>query len=433
MISLCGRLKNRAIPKVPVRDYGDDEFSDDQFSDPEYDNDTYEDPNQDNSYEPPPSERSFPVNPPFSKGEYLDSFRKQPAQPPRKPFRPGKTSRQLPPEPTDSGSDKEDYMSPDGHNDDDNYIEPEEHEPSKPPMHCRRRETHLPFRSPHTPEASSSPDFFEVLNEEIGSSSSSSSPSRRCLVSSKSTLQLPPKPSPRVNKTSPPTPPDPTSDEEYAVCDGEEDCDTPTRGRPPLLPNPLPRERSPKPPVRPNLEVKPRRFESHSLPVMQTNQKVLPKVFSLDITKPKIPVFQFASKNATERRRGSADNGTKDDDKSAGVMNKPWYASACDRKTAEEVLIQTNKDGAFMVRKSSGLDVQQPYTLVVFYGGKVYNIPIRLLANTQQYALGREKKGEEYFNSIAHIVENHQRTPLVLIDSQNNSKDSTKLCFPVTP
>lgn len=53
------------------------------------------------------------------------------------------------------------------------------------------------------------------------------------------------------------------------------------------------------------------------------------------------------------------------------------------------------QDGAFMVRKSSGLDVQQPYTLVVFYGGKVYNIPIRLLANTQQYALGREKKGEE--------------------------------------
>lgn len=48
-----------------------------------------------------------------------------------------------------------------------------------------------------------------------------------------------------------------------------------------------------------------------------------------------------------------------------------------------------------MVRKSSGQDAQQPYTLVVFYNGRVYNIPIRFIPTTQQYALGREKRGEE--------------------------------------
>lgn len=53
------------------------------------------------------------------------------------------------------------------------------------------------------------------------------------------------------------------------------------------------------------------------------------------------------------------------------------------------------QDGSFMVRKSSGQDAQQPYTLVVFYKGRVYNIPIRFIAATQQYALGREKRGEE--------------------------------------
>ena len=53
------------------------------------------------------------------------------------------------------------------------------------------------------------------------------------------------------------------------------------------------------------------------------------------------------------------------------------------------------QDGAFMVRKSSGQDVLQPYTLVVFYSGRVYNIPIRCMPSIQQYALGREKKGEE--------------------------------------
>lgn len=108
----------------------------------------------------------------------------------------------------------------------------------------------------------------------------------------------------------------------------------------------------------------------------------------------------------------------------ADMYKKPWYAGACDRRTADDVLFRSNKvriiwicwiishdsphptagfdcerslfqDGAFMVRKSSGQDAQQPYTLVVFYKGRVYNIPIRLTTNSQQYALGREKRGEE--------------------------------------
>lgn len=110
------------------------------------------------------------------------------------------------------------------------------------------------------------------------------------------------------------------------------------------------------------------------------------------------------------------------------MYKKSWYASTCDRKTADDVLVRSNKvrvssfrraqspklvacglypitplkcecflfqDGAFMVRKSSGQDSLQPYTLVVFYKGRVYNIPIRYIPTTQQYALGREKKGEE--------------------------------------
>ena len=47
------------------------------------------------------------------------------------------------------------------------------------------------------------------------------------------------------------------------------------------------------------------------------------------------------------------------------------------------------------MRDSSGQDVEQPYTLAVLYNSKVYNIPVRFIQATQQYALGREKKGEE--------------------------------------
>ncbi|KPP79405.1 B-cell linker protein-like, partial [Scleropages formosus] len=90
-------------------------------------------------------------------------------------------------------------------------------------------------------------------------------------------------------------------------------------------------------------------------------------------------------------------------------------------------------DGSFMVRKSSGQDVQQPYTLVVFYKNRVYNIPVRYIQSLHQYALGREKKGEEHFSSVCSIIENHQKKALVLIDSQNNTKDSTKLSHAVKP
>uniref|UniRef100_A0A8C9FN29 SH2 domain-containing protein n=1 Tax=Pavo cristatus TaxID=9049 RepID=A0A8C9FN29_PAVCR len=52
-------------------------------------------------------------------------------------------------------------------------------------------------------------------------------------------------------------------------------------------------------------------------------------------------------------------------------------------------------DGSFLIRKSSGQDSRQPYTLVVFFNRRVYNIPIRFIESTRQYALGREKCGEE--------------------------------------
>uniref|UniRef100_G1SIH8 B cell linker n=1 Tax=Oryctolagus cuniculus TaxID=9986 RepID=G1SIH8_RABIT len=63
----------------------------------------------------------------------------------------------------------------------------------------------------------------------------------------------------------------------------------------------------------------------------------------------------------------------------ADVHCKPWYAGACDRKSAEEALHRSNK----------------------------------------------------YFGSVAEIIKNHQHNPLVLIDSQNNTKDSTRLKYAV--
>ncbi|KAM9345000.1 B-cell linker protein [Symphorus nematophorus] len=435
LLNKLRRLKSKPVPKVPARDYRDD----DQLSEPDYDNDMYEDPReeQDDSYEPPPSHRDFTATPSasFQRGEYLDNRHNRPHRPPKKPLRPVKASKQLPPEPTHVESDEEDYINPDGSNDDDNYVEPAENPPSYPIMHSggSRAGRDRPMLPTPIPQCPPSPDVYEVPDQEENSVSLPAS--RLCPPHTTQSHSLPPKPSPRVNiRRSPAIVQEPTDDAEYEVCDPEDSSSNKSANSPPPpLPKPLARERSPKPPVKPKPDLKPREFDSRTLPVMPTEHKPSPKAFSLDFKRPKIPLPQFTSLIAANRGSFSIENGSTDQDKDADMYKKSWYAGACDRRTADDVLVRSNKDGAFMVRKSSGHDAQQPYTLVVFYKGRVYNIPIRFIPATQQYALGREKRGEEYFSSVSHIIENHQRNPLVLIDSQSNTKDATKLCYPVKP
>uniref|UniRef100_A0A673IS89 B-cell linker protein-like n=1 Tax=Sinocyclocheilus rhinocerous TaxID=307959 RepID=A0A673IS89_9TELE len=80
----------------------------------------------------------------------------------------------------------------------------------------------------------------------------------------------------------------------------------------------------------------------------------------------------------------------------AGLQDKEWFAGVCERKTAEETVLRINKDGTFLVRFSSSQNDRQPFTLVVLYRQSVYNIPVRFLEDSQQYALGKEgKKTEE--------------------------------------
>ncbi|XP_062257065.1 B-cell linker protein isoform X1 [Platichthys flesus] len=439
-LSKLRRFKNKPCPKLPERDYRDDDGDfDDQLSDPDYGNDCmYEDlgDDQDASYELPPSQRVFSTTPSasFPGGNYIDSCRNRPTRPPRKPLRPGKASKQLPPEPTRTASDEEDYVSPDGSNEDDNYIEPEENKPANPIMPCRSRTGMDRPMLPTPPENQESSDFYEVPEKE--ETSLPQPASRLCPVSKTQSHPLPPKPSPRQKRSrSPPPVQEPTEDDEYEVCDPHNSSkDQAAEGPPPPLPKPLPKERSPKPPLKPKPALRPRQCESQTLPVMQTpDHRKPPKAGTLDLIRPKIPLPPLTPLRPPHRGTVSPDNRSKVEDKDADMCKKPWYAGACDRRTADEVLLHSNKDGAFMVRKSSGHDAQQPYTLVVFYRGRVYNIPIRFMANMQQYALGREKKGEEHFSTISHIIENHQRNPLVVIDGQNNSKDATKLCYPMKP
>ncbi|XP_036403150.1 B-cell linker protein [Megalops cyprinoides] len=446
--STWNRLKNKPPPKLPTRDYNADEDGDtDEWSGSEFDSDTYEDPleDQDDSYEPPPSEKGKRVFTPsssasFPRGEYVDSLRDRPSHTHRKPVHPPRDPKPLlPPKPAQPEEDNEDYINPEEGTDDD-YIEPSEKPaPSKPTKDTKppfvnrgvKPATSRPAVSSAESDRSNSPDLYEVPDPE----DSAPSVSR---LSAHLNQTLPPRASPRHHVKKPAPEPVENEEDEYEICDADEDEDMKSKE------STLPALRAPKPRPRgvnkPSLPLKPKadlpNTEHEARPMASKNNVQSPLPLPPDSTQSRSPLPRRISSPQPPVDRGAAPaprNGHSAAEKEAGVYKKAWYASTCDRRAAEEALIRYKKDGAFLVRKSSGQDPSQPYTLVVLYNGRVYNIPVRHIQQSHQYALGREKKGEERFSSVSDIIENHQRNPLVLIDSQNNTKDSTKLQHAVRP
>ncbi|CAN0509986.1 unnamed protein product [Rangifer tarandus platyrhynchus] len=116
------------------------------------------------------------------------------------------------------------------------------------------------------------------------------------------------------------------------------------------------------------------------------------------------------------------------------LLGQPWYSGNCDRHAAESALLRCQKDGAYTVRPSSGPRGTQPFTLAVLLHGRVFNIPIRRLADGRHYALGREGRNhEELFSSVAAMVQHYTQHPLPLLDRQSGSRQLTYLLFPTKP
>ncbi|XP_051945533.1 B-cell linker protein-like isoform X2 [Xyrauchen texanus] len=412
------RMKKKGPPKVPERDYKDEDQDNENFSD-SFESDTYEDLcDNDTSYEPPPRSghnvKAFTLSTSITnpKGEYLDSCRGRavkPNKPKNKPSRPTKGSA--------ANADEEDYLEPEDKSEDDNYIDPSQKTPNRGIDPC-------------VPARANSPDFYEV--PEIKENSRSKKRINSTLQPN--TQMAPPKVSPRMHIRKSTVTQEPQSEDEYEVCDTDdsvierpEEC---TESRNLSIPTPRPRElKKPSPSLMPTPSV-PQRDNEATLTIMPQSP--------LDaMTTPPHTGFHRAGMHlppqlpSQSRRMSPSENrAARDAEEKAGVYKKVWYASSCDRKTAEDALIGLAEDGTFLLRKSSGVDAQQPYTLVVFYNSRVFNIPVRYIASTEQYSLGKEKPGEERFNSVSEIIQNHQKNPLVLLDSQNNTKDCTKLKHP---
>ncbi|NXN36954.1 CLNK protein, partial [Rhinoptilus africanus] len=86
-------------------------------------------------------------------------------------------------------------------------------------------------------------------------------------------------------------------------------------------------------------------------------------------------------------------------------LNKyEWYIGEYDRHEAEKALLQENTDETFLVRDCSKKSNTEPYVLVVYYGRRVYNIKVRFLEESQQYALGTGLRGEDVSENPSNVI-----------------------------
>ncbi|XP_030235675.1 B-cell linker protein isoform X2 [Gadus morhua] len=386
------RHRDKHGPKVPDRDYpvsqqihtgGGASWSSrmvshtsfgnmDHFEDTERwsDESDYEEPPDADGYEDPPAHQVFTPSSSacFSRDNYVDSCRRPSSRLSRKPWT-STTTKPLPPEPCPAAGDNEDYIDPERSIRDNNI---------KPAAKPLQGVNSSPVVSKPLRKLPCSPVVYEVTlpEENIPPVSRQTQP----LQTKLSTRLI----SPRVILEQ--------SDTEFEAFD-------------------------------PDI--------SQTIPKMSRGHPPPPKAFTADFRPPMIPLPQKPYSRRQADLSLMVANGLQDMDEKSDIDRQPWYANTCGRKTAEELLIQSNRDGSFLVRRSTGQDPQQPYTLVVLYKGRVYNIPVRFIQATQHYALGREKRGQQHFSSVSKIIENHLQNPLVLIDNHSNSRDITKLRHPV--
>ncbi|KAK7925619.1 hypothetical protein WMY93_007929 [Mugilogobius chulae] len=115
-------------------------------------------------------------------------------------------------------------------------------------------------------------------------------------------------------------------------------------------------------------------------------------------------------------------------------LDPRWYVGKVTRAEAEATLQRLGKDGAYVVRDSSRQSAVQPYTLMVLYQNKVFNIQIQI--QDQKYLLGTGLKVQESFASVRAMVEHFSQSPLLLIDSKNRGtgqQNQCVLCAPAGP
>ncbi|XP_068870544.1 cytokine-dependent hematopoietic cell linker isoform X6 [Aphelocoma coerulescens] len=117
-------------------------------------------------------------------------------------------------------------------------------------------------------------------------------------------------------------------------------------------------------------------------------------VDNLTVKKPPPPTSYAACKNKSKHLLAEQEIQSLTQPSEKDLNKCEWYIGEYDRHKAEKILLQKNVDETFLVRDCSKKSKAEPYVLAVYYGRRVYNIKVRFLEESQQYALGTGLRGE---------------------------------------
>ncbi|XP_062262022.1 lymphocyte cytosolic protein 2a [Platichthys flesus] len=414
-----GLFPKKATPKykepetpAEVQGWGEDEFDDEEFDD-DYESpnsgghdsssDDYESPNDDvdgaNDYEPPPSEppeglaHKLCPTLPIADGDYIDkrdTHMSSKGPPPAVCARPPVSSLAAPSPRTPGESSSRRDASPHCGG------RPSGKFPPAPPQIFRAskpgresRDNFSPIRGPPSTDRPSAPSWKPQANAQDPPPwskhpglppppSSSSSPVSRSNSS--------PRP--------PPTRFDPRRDQTQD--------EAPKHNTFPLHSKSLPpRPGLPAPPSRPGESTPPGVHSASSLP-----NQLHP---------------------AKDKHRGSFVGSFHPPPSHTQELDPSWYVGRVTRGQAEGSLRQVRRDGAYLVRDSTRQMDNQPFTLMVFYQDKVYNIQIR--QHNQSFQLGTGLKVQESFPSVRDIIAHYSQSPLLLINAKNRSASQQNQCL----
>ncbi|KAK5858110.1 hypothetical protein PBY51_002278 [Eleginops maclovinus] len=112
-------------------------------------------------------------------------------------------------------------------------------------------------------------------------------------------------------------------------------------------------------------------------------------------------------------------------------LDPSWYVGKVTRGQAEGCLQRVNKDGAYLVRDSTRQLAQQPFTMMVLFQQKVFNIQIREQGG--HFLLGTGLKVKESFPSVSDIISHYSHSPLLLIDAKNRGSGQQNQCLLSAP
>ncbi|NWV63860.1 CLNK protein, partial [Malurus elegans] len=112
------------------------------------------------------------------------------------------------------------------------------------------------------------------------------------------------------------------------------------------------------------------------------------------VKKPPLPTSYVPCKNKSKHLLAEQEVQSLTQPTEKDLNQCEWYIGEYDRHEAEKILLHNNIDETFLIRDCSKKSKAEPYVLVVYYGRRVYNIKVRFLEESQQYALGTGLRGE---------------------------------------